>query len=216
MAVISKIKATADNVDYNIRDDYSIWGGRNYMQGTGNPYYGALLAPQWLVQSGGNGTGSIIEINDPPAGVSLTKVFRITGNTSGNRDFAQRFSNTAGEGPLCDHFGETFCFSAWVRSITDSNCTALVRSWNSTKGNAAFQKTFTVTPTWTYYHFDYITTSNSAAATHLLDWRFGITGAGSIEYIAPKLELGNKPTDWSPAPEDIARYIGDNTIELFG
>lgn len=46
MATISKIKATADNVDYNIRDDYSIWGGRNYMQGTGNPYYGALLAPQ--------------------------------------------------------------------------------------------------------------------------------------------------------------------------
>lgn len=31
MATISKIKATADNVDYNIRDDYSIWGGRNFL-----------------------------------------------------------------------------------------------------------------------------------------------------------------------------------------
>lgn len=29
MAVISQIKATSDNVNYNIRDDYSIWGGRN-------------------------------------------------------------------------------------------------------------------------------------------------------------------------------------------
>jgi len=35
-----------------------------------------------------------------------------------------------------------------------------------------------------------------------LDVRFGIKGEGSIEYIAPKFELGNKPTDWTPAPED--------------
>jgi hypothetical protein len=34
MAVISQIKATSDNVDYNIRDDYSIWGGRNLLRGT--------------------------------------------------------------------------------------------------------------------------------------------------------------------------------------
>ena len=34
MATISKIKATADNVDYNIRDDYSIWGGRNLLRNT--------------------------------------------------------------------------------------------------------------------------------------------------------------------------------------
>ena len=31
MAVISQIKATADNVAYNIRDDYSTWGGRNLL-----------------------------------------------------------------------------------------------------------------------------------------------------------------------------------------
>ena len=31
MAVISQIKATSDNVNYNIRDDYSTWGGRNYL-----------------------------------------------------------------------------------------------------------------------------------------------------------------------------------------
>ena len=31
-----------------------------------------------------------------------------------------------------------------------------------------------------------------------------------------KAEKGTKATDWSPAPEDIAKYIGDNTIELFG
>jgi hypothetical protein len=44
---------------------------------------------------------------------------------------------------------------------------------------------------------------------------FGVTGAGSIEYIGMKLERGNKSTYWSPAPEDIARYIGNETIELY-
>ena len=34
MAVISQIKATSDNVNYNIRDDYSVWGGRNLLLGT--------------------------------------------------------------------------------------------------------------------------------------------------------------------------------------
>jgi hypothetical protein len=34
MAVISQIKATSNNVDYNIRDDYSVWGGRNLLRGT--------------------------------------------------------------------------------------------------------------------------------------------------------------------------------------
>ena len=31
MALISKIKNTADSVDYNIRDDVHTWGGRNLL-----------------------------------------------------------------------------------------------------------------------------------------------------------------------------------------
>ena len=37
--------------------------------------------------------------------------------------------------------------------------------------------------------------------------QFGVTGAGSIEYIAPKLERGNAATDWTPAPEDTEAAI---------
>ena len=33
MATLSQIKAS-DNVTYNIRDDYSTWGGRNLLLGT--------------------------------------------------------------------------------------------------------------------------------------------------------------------------------------
>lgn len=35
MAVLSQIKAS-DNVNYNIRDDYSTWGGRNLYIGSKN------------------------------------------------------------------------------------------------------------------------------------------------------------------------------------
>lgn len=34
MALISKIKNTADSVDYNIRDDVHTWGGRNLLKFT--------------------------------------------------------------------------------------------------------------------------------------------------------------------------------------
>ncbi len=35
MALISKIKGT-DNIEYNVRDDVSVWGGRNLLKGTSN------------------------------------------------------------------------------------------------------------------------------------------------------------------------------------
>ena len=44
--------------------------------------------------------------------------------------------------------------------------------------------------------------ADTAGSGDSLDIRFGLSGAGSIEYIAPKLERGNKVTDWTPASED--------------
>ena len=44
MAVISQIKATSDNTNYNIRDDYSTWGGRNYAQNSGPGVVSSHLA----------------------------------------------------------------------------------------------------------------------------------------------------------------------------
>ena len=41
MAVLSKIKAS-DNVDYNIRDDYSTWGGRNLLPQSKGDFVGTV------------------------------------------------------------------------------------------------------------------------------------------------------------------------------
>lgn len=162
-------------------------GGRNLLRHTDIPEIGSSNRyEQWLVQSGGNGTGVIVDISDSPV-PSVTRGFRINGNTSGNRDFVQR--NKTIEGSV----GDTFMFSTWVRGI-GGTVTALVRAWNNTQSNAAFDKRFSVSSEWTYVSFEF-KTSSGAVNGDIIDARFGITGAGSIEYIAPKLERGNKATD---------------------
>lgn len=201
MAVISQIKATSDNIDYNIRDDYSIWSGRNLLQGTANPWIGAMNAPQWGIGSGGTGVGTIETITDSPI-PNLTKTFRITNNPSGNRDWRQNVQDFVEQGAS----GSWQC-SCWVRAI-GASCKSFIRVW-STK--AIFSKTTTVDTNWTYMSFP-LTLSQDCTLAGLM---FGVTGAGSIEYIGMKLERGNKSTYWSPAPEDIARYIGNETIELY-
>ena len=176
-------------------------GGRNLLRGTANPTLGSRNPPRWEVQSGGNGVGSVATISDSPV-QDLTKTFRITGNTSGSRDFVQDVD------VIQNDFGAIFRFSAYARGIGGS-VTALIRSWNSTKGNEAFRKTVTVGTDWMRLDFEFVATSGGAVDGDRIDARFGITGAGSIEYIAPKLEHGSKATDWSPAPEDQAAYADE-------
>ncbi len=172
-------------------------GGRNLLRGTGSP---STVSPinyeGWFVTSGGNGVGSIETIADSPV-PAVTRAFRITGNTSGNRDFAQKNKT------LESDFTGPYRFSAWVRGVGGS-VNALIRSWNITTEKAAFSKTINGIGTdWTYIDFEFVPSGNSTKLGDLIDARFGITGAGSIEYVAPKLERGNKATDWTPAPEDV-------------
>lgn len=150
----------------------------------------------WNVSSGGNGVGTVETVSDSPV-ANATKSLRISNNASGNRDFGQRVATIESD------LSATYRLSFWVRGI-GGNVSALIRSWNNTSGKVAFSKTLSVGTEWTYFEFDFDPDSlNSPASGDLCDVRLGITGAGSIEYIAPKLERGNVATDWTPAPEDI-------------
>lgn len=184
-------KAKVDN-------SYVQIGGRNLLHNTGSPSIVALVDyTEWAITSGGNGVCSIETITDSPV-PAVTRAFRIIGNTSGNRDFTQKNKT------LESDFTGPYRFSAWVRGVGGS-VNALIRSWNNTAGNAAFTKIISGIGTdWTYIEFEFVPNGNGAKIGDLLDARFGLTGAGSIEYIAPKLERGNKATDWTPAPEDMA------------
>ena len=106
---------------------------------------------------------------------------------------------------LNTNFDIPHTFSAYVRGVGD-NATALIRSWNNTKGKVAFSQSIAVTTEWQKVEVVFQSFTNSVAGDSL-DVRFGLTGVGSIEYIAPKFELGEKATGWTPAPEDIEAEI---------
>lgn len=172
-------------------------GGRNLLQGTANPQISASYdLPYYNVRSGGDGVGSIESIEDSPV-TGITKTFRITGNTTGNRDFVQLVEDfnilwTDGQ----------WMFSCYARGI-DASATALIRVYTA---NLAFQANISVGTSWTRIEVP-ISLNGSGAKTNEIKFQFGIAGAGSIEYIAPMLERGTKASAWSYAPEDIQGSI---------
>ena len=172
-------------------------GGRNLLQGTANPQISASYNPPYYnVRSGGDGVGSIESIEDSPV-TGVTRAFRITGNTTGNRDFVQPIKDfnilwTDGQ----------WMFSCYARGI-DASATALIRVYTA---NLAFQANISVGTSWTRIEVP-ISLNGSGATTNEIKFQFGIAGAGSIEYIAPMLERGTKASAWSYAPEDVDSSI---------
>jgi len=190
MAVLSQIKAS-DNVTYNIRDDYSTWGGRNLLIGAGyytksSPYSytstakdGYVYLPtmltseplvsgqQYVIQAKTNGTWAASHGSQATTNVTL---WLVTGTNVSTNSYHYNF-NTASSGYLGD--------GKWVWTCpSDSN------------------------GLYGHIRVNNYNTDGTTSVTHTY-WNF-------------KLEKGNKATDWSPAPEDIARFIGNETIELYG
>ena len=182
MATINKIKAT-DNINYNIRDDYSIWGGRNYAQ-----------------QSG--------------PGVVVSHL------TSGNEYIAINIGTAASNIPS----GSTVTISFDLEmKVTTANPTLLVYNTNN-KGPMQFtntSKTYTAAANTTLkqkcvYTNTITARSDATLIDNYLEF-YSTYNTGNVFSISNlKLEISNgKPTDWNPAPEDIARFIGNETIELY-
>jgi hypothetical protein len=78
--------------------------------------------------------------------------------------------------------GTRYTFSFWIRSEQNSTITAC-------------GKAFTSTPNWQKYVATFTATST--------DLVIGFLNVGTYQLYHPKLEIGNIPTDWSPAPEDL-------------
>ncbi|MGV3027870.1 phage tail protein [Streptococcus hyovaginalis] len=169
-------------------------GGRNLLLNTASLPLGNRYNGTWLSVSGGNGTASVVDLDDLPSN-NLKKAVRVVNNTNGgNKDLAQGINLT---------IGDTYTISCWARVSllsTESNVILLMRSWTMNDTNKSLYLPINNT-VWKRYS----KTFTADAVENSI--QFGQNGNGIIEICGMKLERGNIPTDWTPAPEDIQSDI---------
>lgn len=204
LAVNSLVVEATDGIELRVSNSIHV-GGTNLLRWTNPPISGSKQDGYWIIGSGGNGTGSMPTVTDSPVpGVNTS--LRITGNTSGNRDWIQYT-------PMVS--GQQYMLSFYVRAIGTSTY-AMVRVFETT-GAVGQQYNWIkeVGTTWTRYEL-LLDATNWPTGNYVWDIQIGLTaGLGnSIEYIAPKLEWGNKATSWSPAPEDTDAEFSSVRTEL--
>ena len=196
MAEISKIKLPNNSI-YNLRDDVHIWGGRNYMVGSQNLTNTTLWVRSAITSLVGNQTD--------PSG--KTEAFLVTPSSSSW--FLTSKKN------LLTEVGETYTFSIWLRANNATTCNLCIRYLDSEypySGNAT-KRTVNVTTNWQRFVVVGSLNKSQTESNTDLFW-IGQKTTEPLFVYHPKAEKGNKPTDWSPAPEDIAYVDGTQLVLL--
>ena len=208
MAVLSKIKAS-DNVDYNIRDDYSTWGGRNLLMHTKvNETNKSLLGWNLSISNIGGYNAYLY----PKANSS-------TAFSTGRMGSPLLEANTYYTYSVWLYFTATASFnftSLGHFQVYNSNSAVSDKSHEDIVASRFYTPSSIAANIWTRASITFLT-NNLANSTFNVYPRYNIgTNVGDLYFRDMKLEKGTKATDWSPAPEDIARFIGNETIELYG
>lgn len=180
---ISVIKGS-DNVNYNLRDDVHTWGGRNLFKGL---YTGTATYSGGLVASGG------LTLTIPLANmVGKNFVFSFDYSVEGAKfDTSSDYSK--------NRFGMHLTLN-YTPSGGSATTTYPCAGYLNMSGTGRAIQYFSVPNNCTVNSF--------SAAIQL--YNKPASGNSNTWYIKNvKLEIGNKATDWSPAPEDIARINGE-------
>lgn len=224
MAVISQIKATSDNVDYNIRDDYSTWGGRNLLRNTKFFTASDLVLARATVPE--NGTLKLTPTTTAAyAKFKVNYLDYLEYNSIGNVTLSFE-ARTFLEGDYED-FASVVVYIGFNVASRLSN--VFSSSYDKYKGVtliSSLEPLFSPingNPFWTHCSYTVniptdLTTGPDTALVEGSNLTVQIANGKNKmpSYIRNiKLEIGNKATDWSPAPEDVARFIGNETIELY-
>ena len=138
----------------------------------------------WVI--GMNTTASVED--DSLYGKCIVFTQSAAGDGSRNRIFQTPFATG-----LNHVVGETYTLSFYAKASTTS---AVIKA-----GHVNALTSFTIANTWKKYTCTYTSTSTGSLTINAAEANITI-------YIAlPKLEHGNKSTDWSPAPEDLQNGI---------
>ena len=180
-------------------------GGTNILRGTdivtALTSSGTWANGTWRSATSGNGTRERIDIIDSPNG-NIKKGWRFTRtaeSNNGSTDIAQDYVPVAN--------GQTYTMSCWARCVSGNVRLRLQYGKNPWRNNSHPNITDT---NWKRYSYTFTVGEQSDGSTNGNTMvYFGLfpysdNSAGVLEICGLKLESGNKATDWSPAPEDIA------------
>lgn len=171
-------------------------GSQNLLRNTATLPIKDGVGTTWNVRSGGNGTAEVVTLNNYPV-PGILKGIRVKDNTNnGNKDLGQNVKLIV---------GQRYTMSCWARVSATSdrpNVNLLIRSWTVNDTNRVLFKTIS-NKNWVKYSLSF------TADTENNGIQFGQNGPGNIEICGMKLELGNVPTDWSLAVEDIQSQLDE-------
>ena len=171
-------------------------GSQNLLRNTATLPIKDGVGTTWNVRSGGNGTAEVVTLNNYPV-PGILKGIRVKDNTNnGNKDLGQNVKLIV---------GQRYTMSCWARVSPTSdrpNVNLLIRSWTVNDTNRVLFKTIS-NKNWVKYSLSF------TADTENNGIQFGQNGPGNIEICGMKLELGNVPTDWSLAVEDIQSQLDE-------
>lgn len=190
-ATVDDITAAIDNIEI---------GSRNIATGTANMVVGLINTATW---SNGqwrySGTGSIesIDITDSPI-PSISKGIRVTSSAAN-----KQIGIVQNKIPL--NSDNIYTLSCWVRGSAASGLKCKLQPFYASSTDNGGILEIDITDQWQYVSFTTVrspqnTAEYSAAYIYLISSAIGDT----MDICGVKLERGNKATDWSPAPEDLA------------
>lgn len=171
-------------------------GSQNLLRNTATIPIKNGLDGTWWSTSGGNGVAEPVNLDKYPV-PGILKGVRVKNNTNGgNKDLSQVINLV---------IGQRYTMSCWARVSSTSdqpNVTLLIRSWTVNDTNKVLAKVIN-NKTWVKYSLTFTADAEKNSI------QFGQQGPGNIEICGMKLELGNVPTDWSLAMEDIQSQLDE-------
>lgn len=177
-------------------------GGRNIITGTAEAVigYGGHSKGHWR-KYGTAGTIQTVDITDTPISC-VSKGIRLT-STDENSQIV------CGQDDIPLNSGMIYTFSCWIRSNSAEGVPCRLQPfYKSTTDHSGNTQDIIISDEWQYISFTAKFSPQSTGTYSGARIYLQPTAAGNyIEVCAMKLEAGNKPTDWSPAPEDAERRI---------
>jgi hypothetical protein len=186
-------KSTVDNIQI---------GGRNIVTGTADAVigYGGHSKGHWRKYSTA-GTIQTVDITDTPISC-VSKGIRLTSTDESGQA-------TLGQDNIPLDKDSLYTLSCWIRSNSAEGVPCRLQPfYKSTTDHSGNTQDIIISDEWQYISFTAKFSPQSTGIYSGARIYLQPTAAGNyIEVCGIKLEKGNKPTDWSPAPEDTAADI---------